>query len=523
MKHWLIGSVAAVAVLTACGGGDKADAPVEVGDVSLTKLQLSGGDASEAGDALAALSLTASGDGRVSFAGSSTDGADATFNDVSISVEDGESPVTAGMLTFKGLDMTEEGANFAQMTLSNISIAPDGEDDGTVAISQIQLTNPSPELGAWVASLMGQGDPAPFPALDKLSFDGLSLGDMSIDASNIDELDVFTIGAIDVRELSSKGLGAMVIEGMNVSASDSGEAIKFSIGSMAMSGLSETMMQVFAKGVASGADGADPDEFIEEIMSLVATNPGDPGYDSFTMDALDFDAAGVAFDIPSMKASVTRDNQGRATRSVTEPFNMTLKADPEGELGSQLAGPLGLMGYDELKMSGQSDVAMDPDADTITYASGRNYLALEDGFKMSFGGSFTGLADYYKAIAESGGDDEAVLAGLAAMSMNGFDLSFEDNSIVERGFTAAAAMTGQDAEGLRVQATAGVAALPLLAGQAGVDPGLAAELGGALSKFLDQSGTLSLKFEPGTPLTAADFEDPSALTKDRLGFSAETN
>ena len=93
---------------------------------------------------------------------------------------------------------------------------------------------------------------------------------------------------------------------------------------------------------------------------------------------------------------------------------------------------------------------------------------------------------------------------------------------VERGFTAAAAMTGQDAEGLRVQATAGVAALPLLAGQAGVDPGLAAELGGALSKFLDQSGTLSLKFEPETPLTAADFEDPSALTKDRLGFSAET-
>ena len=106
MKHWLIGSVAAVAVLTACGGGDKADAPVEVGDVSLTKLQLSGGDASEAGDALAALSLTASGDGRVSFAGSSTDGADATFNDVSISVEDGESPVTAGTLAFKAVSYT---------------------------------------------------------------------------------------------------------------------------------------------------------------------------------------------------------------------------------------------------------------------------------------------------------------------------------------------------------------------------------------------------------------------------------
>ena len=522
MKYWLIGSVAAVAVLAACGGGDKAQAPVEVGDVKLAKLQLSGGDASEAGDALAALSLTESGQGRVSFAGSSANGADATFNDVAISVEEGDSPIKAGTLAFKGLDMTEAGANFAQMTLSDISIAPDGDDDGTVLISQVQLSNPSPELGAWVASLMGQGDPAPFPAFDKLSFDGLSLGGMSVDASGIDELETFAIGAIDVRELSSKGIGAMVIEGMNVAAVEDGEAINFSIGSMGMAGLNETMMQAVAKGIASGSSGEDPEEFIGEIMSLVAANPGDPGYDSFTLDALVFDAAGVAFDLPSMKASVTRDNRGRATRSVTEPFKLTLKADPEGELGSQLAGPLGLMGYQELKMSGQSDVSIDPDGDKMSYASGSNYLALEDGFKMSFGGSFAGLSEYYKKIAENPTDDEAVLAGLASLSMESFDLSFEDNTIVERAFTAAAAMTGQDAEGLRVQATAGVAALPLLAGQAGVDAGLAAELGGALSKFLDQSGTLNIKFAPEAPLTAADFEDPSALTKDRLGFSAET-
>ena len=522
MKHWLIGSVAAVAVLAACGGGDKAEAPVKVGDVKLAGLQLDSGDASEAGDALAALSLAQSGEGRVSFAGSSADGADATFNDVAISVGEGDSPIKAGTLAFKGLDMTDAGASFAQMTLSDILISPDDGDDVTVAVSKVQLSNPSPELGAWVASLMGQGDPAPFPALDKLSFGGLSLGGMSVDASGVDELETFAIGAIDVRELSSKGVGAMMIEGMNIAASDDGEAIRFSIGSMGMSGLSETMMQLFAKGFASGSTGGDPEELIGEVMSLVAGNPGDPGYDSFTMDALVFDAAGVAFDLPSLKASVTRDGQGRATRSVTEPFKMTLKADPEGEFGSQLAGPLGMMGYQELKMSGQGDVAMDHDTDTVTYASGRNYLALEDGFKMSMGGSFTGLADYYKNIAVDPTDEDAILAGLASLSVNGLDISFEDDSIVERGFNAASAMTGQDASGLRAQATAAVAALPLMAGQVGVDPSLAAELSGALSKFLDQSGTLSIKLAPDAPLTAAEFEDPSALTKDRLGFSAET-
>jgi len=64
MKHWLIGSVAAAALLAACGGKDKAEgagAAVQVGDVKVAGLELRPGDAAEAGDALAALSLSESG------------------------------------------------------------------------------------------------------------------------------------------------------------------------------------------------------------------------------------------------------------------------------------------------------------------------------------------------------------------------------------------------------------------------------------------------------------------------------
>lgn len=524
MKHWLIGSVAAMALVAACGGGDKSDSSqsVKVGDVKVEGLKLQAGDASKSGEALTALSLNESGAGRVNFADSSTSGAAATFNDVSIGIDADSPTIDAGSLVFKGLDMTDAGASFSQMTLSDISVDPEDED-GALKVASLQLTNPSPELAAWVGSLMGQGEPAAFPALDKLSFDGLSMGGLEFDASGIDEVDVLKVGGIDFRSMSSTGLGSMVLDGIEFSGSPDGESVSFSLGSMGVAGMNEVFMGVLTSAFANGASGGDPEDLIEEISGLMSANPGDPGYDSFTIDALNFDAAGVAFDLPSMLGSVTRDKEGRATRSVTEPFKMSLKADPEGELGSQLAGPLSLMGYEELKLSGQSDVALDPDTDSMTYTAGKNYIALEDGFKFALDGSFSGLSEYGKVIAANPDDEAALLAALSSLSVSKLGISFEDDSIVERGFAAAAAMTGQDAEGLKVQATAGVAALPLLAGQAGIDPAMAAELGGALSKFLDSSGTLEINFAPESPLTATDFEDPTALTKDRLGFSATTN
>jgi len=129
----------------------------------------------------------------LSFADTSASGAEAVFNDVTIAVDGGDSPIKAGSLAFKGLEMTDSGANFSQMTLSDLSVAPDGD---VFNISSVQLTNPSPELGAWVSSLMGQGEPAAFPAMDKLSFDGLNLNGLAVAAEDIDNLDVFELGAV---------------------------------------------------------------------------------------------------------------------------------------------------------------------------------------------------------------------------------------------------------------------------------------------------------------------------------------
>ena len=525
MKNLLISTAAAVALLTACGGGgDQAASSgqsVEVAGVKVPAAKLVKGDPDKAVDALKALSLNESGAGRVNFADSSTNGADATFSDVTIGVADDKSTITSGSLVFKGLDMTDAGASFSQMTLSDLSVSPNDEE-GTLTISSIELTNPSPALAAWVASLMGEGAPADFPGFDELSFDGFNISGMDFTAEGIDEVDTFKLGAIDIRQMSSKGVGSFLFDGLDFAGSADGQPFAISLGSMGMTGLNETVMKAFASGFASNTDAED---YTEDLFALMGASPGDPGYNTLTMDAFVVDAAGLGINMPSLEGKVTRDNQGRATRSTTKPFNITVSADPEGEIGSQLAGPLGLMGYETLNFSMATDTKMDPDADTMSGNAKDNYIALDDGFKLSGGGAFGGLAALYSKLGEEGADTEDpafMLEALSAMTLENMEISFEDNSIVEKAFTLAGAMSGQDAEGMRAQAIAGVAFLPLAAGQAGVDPAIAADLGGALSRFLNDSGTLTLKLNPKAPISMSDFSDPSELTKDVLGFSATT-
>ena len=525
MKNWLIGSVAAIALLGACGGdgGDAAAGAagqdITVDGVKVEGLTLRAGDASKAGDALTAMALNDGAEGLISFADKSTNGADATFNGVTIAVDE-DSPVKAGSLSFKGLDVTDAGASFSQMTLSDISVSPPDED-GELTVSSVQLTNPSPELAAWVGSLMDGGGEVPFPALDKLSFDGLSMEGFNFAAEGVEELDVAEISQINIRNLSEDGVGAFIFEGLNFAGSADGEPFKIGLESMAISGLNEQMMAIFQASFLAGATGGDPDELAQEIFKSGFSGFGDPGYDKFTMSNFVVDAAGLGIDLPSLVANVTRDSQGRATRAVTKPFTMSVTADPEGEAGAQLAGPLAIMGYETLKFSGESDSRMDPDADTISADSASNWLALEDGFKMSLGMSATGLSDFYAKIAEDPENEAQLLAGLASLKMNKLNFEFEDNSIMEKGFAMGGALSGQDPEAMKAQAIAGAAFLPLAAGEIGIDPAIAADLGSALSKFLNDSGTLSLSINPSEPVTMADFEDPAtSLTKDRLGFSA---
>ncbi|MEM7663737.1 MAG: hypothetical protein AAF292_15960 [Pseudomonadota bacterium] len=533
MKHWMIGSVAAAALLTACGGGGSDDADTEVavtetqvgsGEVRLPGLTLRSGDAAEASDALAALSLTDGSPGRIGFGSKTTDGANATFNDVTFIVpdeENGEVPIRAASLELVGLEMTDSGPGFSQMTLSDISVSPPDGEDAEVNVGSIQLTNPSPALAAWVSTLMGSGEPADFPAAEDVSFDGLSLANLVASGEDEDGGGQLNISSIDLRGMGPDKLQAIVLEGMSASARDEDEGmdISFSVDSMRLAGADTSFL-------AGLQDIDDEDEFAAVMAQFTSQNPLDPGYDTALIENLAFDAGGVSFAMPSVEGTVTRDAQGRAVRNVTKPFQMTLSADPNGPAGSQLAGPLQQLGYDELEFSVAQDVEIDPDTDTVNTSAAGNYFALKDGFRLSGGGQLSGVSDFYGAFTDpefleaADSDPTAMLGALSSLTLYDMEIVFEDQSIFEKGLQLAAAMSGEDPESLKGQMQLGVGFLPLMGAQAGIDAEILTELSGALSSFLADPGTLTLKFDPETPVTADTFADPSQITKSSLGFSA---
>ena len=64
---------------------------------------------------------------------------------------------------------------------------------------------------------------------------------------------------------------------------------------------------------------------------------------------------------------------------------------------------------------------------------------------------------------------------------------------------------------------------PMMAQGSGGDMALVTEATTALSSFINDGGTLTLKLDPSTPLSVASImenPDPAAYTKDLLGFSA---
>ncbi len=550
MKNLFI-TAAAAAILTACG--QNADAPSDVegtvergGEAAVNSAQraledlgnitLRSGDAAEAGEALAAMSLAESGTGRVSFEGSSRDGDGATFSDVTISIpgDDGDendgAGILIGTLELDGLDMVDGQASFAKMSMDNVRLVPNDPEDaeeGELTVTNIEVLNPSPALAAWVASLTGNGAPADFPTGADLAFDSVSLSDMAFNLDDGSDSVAFNLSGIQMAGATETGIGLAQIQGITLDATTKGEdPVNFRLGSFAMTGIGEKVMDAFEAGLESGMSGDDPDPSM--LIEAIYADPLEPGYDSIELDDIAFEMGGVNFALPSMVSSIERNGDGVAVGSVTPPFSATLSADPEaGKSGAQLAGMLGMLGYEEVTLSAAGRSRLDPETDSVTYDAEDNYYTLEDGFTLRFGGDMSGISEYTRKLAAMDLDDPnpdpAMLQDAASeLEFRAFSLQLEDNSIVDRAFNLYAAQSGEDPAAVRQQAISMIQLAPMMASGAGVDMTIVTEFTTAASEFLTEPGTLTISLNPEQPLSMATFEnmdDPSMITKEMLGLT----
>lgn len=521
MKYLLCG-VAAVAVLSGCGKStEPADAPLD-------EVTLRDGDPAEADAVLSAMLLSNSGDGAITYSEKTMDGATATFSDVAIG--DGEEGISAGSLVLEGLDMIDGKASFAKMSLSDISLQADDLEDGSFTVGSFEILNPTPELSAWIADAMDGEEPESFPAAGDIGFAAWSIKDVAMSFSDSDGDGSLSLANFEVRDLADQKAARAVLSDMDFAftSAEDGTPVNMSLGSLSMSGLDLEFLEAVRQNID------DEEAMAEAIMNKVYDNPMDPGYDRLTMDSLSVEAAGATFKMPSLDASIERNSEGEPVKYVTKPFSMTLDADPDGgEAGAGLAQALSMVGYESVELKGEGEASYDPDQDIVELSAKKNYIELIDGAKISYGAKLAGYSAYSQAAAESFNfedlaegeepDPMAMQAALSELELYDFELSVKDNSLVDRIFNAVATQNGQDPEQMRQQTAAMVGMAPMMAQESGIDMTIVTELSSAVSSFITDPGTLTIKLSPEEPLsmaTISTMEDPSLLTKDYLGFSA---
>ena len=533
-NSWMIG-VASVTLLAACGGnGEDGESRVsrqasEIArnaEAEMEKIELRQGDASKATEALAAMALDSNDTGMVSFGASDVDGAAATYEDVSWAIPgEDDASIDMGKVEFDGLDMSDDGANFARMMVTDIVVVPPEADreDGSLEIASIELINPSPELAAFVASLGGaNGEPGDFPAFDEISFDAFSVNGIDFKLNEGDEDVAFDFGDIKVLGFSDERVELFQLADINMDIYDSYEdkRMKFAIGNFAIDGADKKIIDTMMQAAQSGGD---EEAMMEAIMATAYGDPTDPGFNALNIADVSFDGDGVTFALPKLDAVVDRNDDGKVTRYETFPYTATLKADPEaGEMGAELAGGLAMMQYEEIEISGESLTLFDPENDTSEIKSNR--ISLKDGFDLNFTGKFGGLESYGQALAAMDvdamqNDPEAMMQAFSQLTVYEMEMTFEDNSIVDRAFNLAATQSGEDPESLRNQAVAATSMGPMMAAQSGVDPEIATEAAEAIATFLKEPGTLTIKLEPSEPIGATTFSSPEEITKKALGLS----
>ena len=537
MKYLLTG-VAAIAMLTACGDKDKsADTAASEYAVDAAKdIKARKGDPATAPQALAAFALDQSTGDRISFADSKLNGDKAVFTDVTLfggeADEDDEdgmhlsgTDLKAKKLEFDGLAMVDGQASFSKMVMSDVSFVPNDPEEaaeGSATIGSIELVNPSPALAAWVASAFSSDEPGDLPQGAELSFDLWNVSDVNM---KLDEEDgttgTFLVDAISVSGLKDRKAAQMALKDLKLDMFDPEDdmTVKANLGNIDIRGFD---FSVF------GEEGEDLEDSLQSgiMTGLNPKDPANPGYDSISMKDMSFDVSGVNFDMPSLVSKVSHDSQGRAVKVVTEPTKMTLNTGT-GELGEQLSGQLALLGYEKLELTMAGEQSYDPDSDIVTLAANKNYWELKDGFRLDFGAKYEGASAMAAAQAEQDIDpaDPAAMMNevMGKLTLHSLDLKLDDNGIVDRAFNAYAAQSGEDPQQLRNQTAGMMAMAPMMLGGSGVDMELVTEASTALSSFITDPKTLTISLNPASPLKVselAEMEDPSALTKSALGFSA---
>lgn len=476
-----LAALAAALTLAACGGEGE---PREGQSASQ-------GAANSGVEALAALGLAEA--GRASWGERVQEGDSYIFTDFILTTDEGV--LNAQELTLTDPRMSEQGPVFERLVVNSGEIA---YEDGEAGFDSFTITEAGPGVGQALANLFnGEG-----------GFDDIALEQQTFATLRLEALRVLTrvegegTSELAIASIEANGFDGEVLESFSLAdfaydaSGPDGNQTALTLDAVEASGVAAALLQ---SGMAGDVG--------QNSMLGAATSSYDQ-YDRVAVNGLNVVSGGLRIAMPDFVGEVDERRNGNFVSTAAMP-SLTLAANSQSGQGAGVAQALSMLGYETMAFSFASETEYDPDADRVT-TTGENYLALEDGFLMSFEQDVSGVQAYAEAmnawVAETGAtEDETPPASvLAPLMIHSGRVVLEDRSLLDRALTAMAEQQGTTPAQLRSQAGMFVAMGAAMAGDAIPAP-LRTELAAALTSFVGQGGAIIVAFEPEEPVSAARF------------------
>lgn len=484
---------------------ESSDAPVR----TIAELERQSSRSESAPQALEALHLSQSGDGRVTFGEVENDGAVTVFNDVSFIGEDGET-IAADSIRLVGAALAGDEPSFDALVISNLTINGD-EDSAT--LGRFELTEPNAAVVALVARAL-EGDDDIDMDLGKLSdyaFGRLAVEGLSF---NGDDGGEGSFGSLRFENFHDGRLGAFAFENLAIDGtSEDGEEVHIALGSWTMNGLNLAGLDALAEL----GDDPDPEDLQRALNVGGLSDPFQRHYDDYALRDVFVNVDGVKLTLDSLAGRAQETRGGLLSTDEMSP--LVIEFDEAGSLGAQAKAGLAMLGYDRLEITSSSETMADYLNDRLY--SNNSVLTVKDAFSLAFNYDVGGVQEYMKNAEKNGlassfdFDPDAMANLLRPLTLNSFEIRLTDDSIVERSLEAAAAMNGGTADEVRNQAVAMMTIGSMMAPQ-GPAQDVVRDAITAATSFLSDPGVLTISIDADEPVSLADVfaaldgDDPTA-------------
>lgn len=443
----------------------------------------------DAQKALAAFSLDKSGSGTFEWADKSGAKGHYTYKDVTIKGDD-KNAVKVGKMELVGAHMDGEKAAFDKIVFNDFR-ADDKEAD--VSIEKLSLIKPSPTLTNALARAFS-GDEDAFENVEgDISFGAFELAGMNVKAEDGN----MSLNHMSFGEAKDK-TGVFSLKDMKFENHGKGENVSMSLESVHVNGANiQKYKDLFSTAIKEGKNKNASEDAIRKMMS--GMNPYDPDFKDFSIRGFKVDADGMKINLDSYEGKADKKGDKVHMSVKMSPLTIVPPKDTQKKELKEFNEALQTMGYDKLEFIAGGKSVLDAANDSMK--TDDTYFEMKDGFRLSYNYDLAGYKAFLDKIMEASANGQsaknpmAVMGAMGSLKVNKLKLTLRDDSFIDRSFKLAAKQKGGTPEQLKQQAKMGLAFAGMMAKDEAQQK-LATELSTAVTKLIDEGGTLVIDMNP---------------------------